>query len=217
MATDLDFRAKLRVALWKHEGACDYFYRDSVGQVTIGVGHLVRHETDAAGLRLLHRSNGKSATHAELIAAFRAVKSEPFHFSGAKDHKMHVWGAKHYKNLAGASNIFMPQQEIDRLLDRHIDEFDQQLKRIFTVAHGYKREFDGFPENVRLALFDMIFNLGATNFPFGWPSLVRALKVENWQDAAKQSRRPQLSASRNQYVHDLLLAGDSRTGRSPSG
>ena len=87
MPLDAGFRAKLKVALWKHEGACDYFYRDSVGQITIGVGHLVRFETNTAGLRLLHRKDRRPATSAEVIAAFRVVKSEPFHFKGAKDHK----------------------------------------------------------------------------------------------------------------------------------
>ncbi len=198
-------------ALRKHEGALDYFYRDSVGQVTIGVGHLVPTEAAAALLHLAHRNDGKPASPTEVIAAFRAVKNETFKHTGAKDHKVHVWGAHHYKGLAGASNIFMPRQEMDRLLDRHIDEFYRDLKRDFTVTHGYRHAFDELPENARLALFDMIFNLGATKFPSGWPGLVRALKQENWREAARQSRRPQLSASRNQYVHDLLLSCGSQS------
>ena len=183
--------------------------------MTIGVGHLVRAERDAALLRLSHRNDGKPATAAEIIAAFKAVESEPFTHKGSKDHKTHVWGAQHFKNIAGAGNIFMPPQEIDRLLDRHIDEFYRDLQRIFKIAHGYKREFDGYSENVRLALFDMIFNLGSTKFPSNWPGFIRALKAENWQEAAKQSRRPQLSASRNQYVQNLLLAGESQSRTAP--
>ncbi len=207
MALNATFRHALASALKKYEGSRDYFYRDSIGQVTIGVGHLVSNEAEAACLKLTHRSDLKPATAPEIIAAFRAVKAESFTYRGENDHKTRTWGSAHYKNLAGASDIFMTAHEIDWLLDRHIDEFHRYLQRNFTVAHGYKREFDSFSDNVRLALFDMIFNLGPTKFPSRWPTLVKALKAEDWQAAAQASVRHQLSPARNLYVHSLLLAG----------
>jgi GH24 family phage-related lysozyme (muramidase) len=208
MTLDIHFRNKLKNALLQHEGHRDFFYKDSVGQVTIGVGHLVRTEGEAASLRLAHRDNVKQlASPDEIQAAFKAVKDEPYKHEG-KDHKMHAWGSGHYKSLAGASNIFMPPDEVERLLHSHIDKFHGYLRGAFTVAKSYKREFDKFPEPVRLALFDMIFNLGPTKFPSAWPNLVLALEAENWNVAAIQSKRPQLSSSRNQYVHDLFLAAN---------
>ena len=206
MPLDSGFLRKLKPGLCKHEGVRDYFYRDSVGQVTIGVGHLVRTETDATRLHLARRDDHRPATIAEIVAAFNAVKNEPFKHTGVKDHKTHVWGSSHYLGLKGAGNIFMPPREVDRLLDRHIAEFYRNLQLSFSAKHGYKRDFDAFPENVRLALFDMIFNLGPTKFPWHWPALVKALKAENWHEAARQSRRPQLSADRNKYVHDLFTS-----------
>lgn len=207
-------RALLR-ALERFEGRISYFYRDSVGQVTIGVGHLVRSESDAVALRLAHRSDGKPATQDEIRMAFRAVKAESIHYVGAKDHKQHTWGAKHYMSVPGAANIAMSEPEMDRLRDQHVREFGLYLKKCLSKAHGYKREFSDFPAAIRLALYDMMFNLGPTKFPAKFPRLVHALKAEDWRAAAAASRRPQLSKERNAYVHDLLIQADPPKETSP--
>lgn len=210
------FRRTLIGALEKFEGRKNYFYRDSVGQVTIGVGHLVPTEADALALRLIHRNDGKPATQDEIRAAYRAVKAEAMSYIGPHDHKKHTYGAGHYKNVPGAANIAMPEPEIDRLRDRHVRSFGVYLNQRFCKAHGYKHDFADFPADVRLALYDMMFNWGPTKFPAKWPSLVRALKAEDWRAAAAASRRPQLSRERNAYVHNLFMQAATGQKASPA-
>jgi len=58
---------------------------------------------------------------------------------------------------------------------------------------------------VKLALFDMIFNLGMPNLKNTWPKFNAAIQAKDWQAAANNSnRKPPVSPERNQYVKDLL-------------
>jgi GH24 family phage-related lysozyme (muramidase) len=206
---DPGFDRKLKSALNQHEGFVDHFYKDSVGQVTIGVGNLVT-EASFAELPLRRRSDGKPATPAEIAAAFHTVKNAAYLHVGT-DKKEQAWSAGHYKNLAANSNVYLPQSESNKLLERHISKFNLILRQKFSKSAGYKREFDEFPENIRLALFDLMFNLGSSKFPAHWPHFVEALKAENWDEVARQSRRPQLSSDRNKYVDGLLRPGDPQS------
>lgn len=200
------FKAKLKAALIKFEKSVSYLYQDSVGQVTIGVGHLVEPEVKVIALKLYRRSDQKQATVDEKKAAWQVVKKEKRHYTGAKDHKQHVYGAGHYEKL---SQLFMRDADIDVLTEDHIVEFHGYLRRAFTKQHGYLSEFDDMPESVRLALFDMMFNMGPTRFPRPWHQFVAALKQGDWQEAAIRSNRPQVNAERNAYVRDLLSSVQS--------
>jgi GH24 family phage-related lysozyme (muramidase) len=197
------FKRKLKTALIKYERSVPYLYQDSVGQVTIGVGHLVPTEAAVIPLLLRRRSDRQGATKDEKQAAWRAVKKENRNYTGAKDHKHHVYGAGHYEQ---SSALYMEAADIDQLTEAHIAEFHRYLQLAFTKQHGYQTEFDGMPENVRLALFDMMFNMGPTRFPRPWHELVAAIKQADWKDAAARSNRPQVNAERNAYVRQLFLS-----------
>jgi len=72
--------------------------------------------------------------------------------------------------------------DINALTDKHIDSFDLELKRIFP-------DFTSYPSEVRLALFDLIFNVGMTDLNTRWPSLKKAVKEKDWAAAANESNR----------------------------
>jgi GH24 family phage-related lysozyme (muramidase) len=206
------FRAKLKAALIKFEKSVPYLYQDSIGQVTIGVGHLVEPEVKVIPLKLYRRSDQKQATLDEKKAAWQAVKKANRHYTGAKDHKQHVYGAGHYEKIAP---LFMRDADIDVLTEDHTVEFHGYLRRAFTRQHGYLTEFDDMPENVRLALFDMMFNMGPTRFPKPWHKFTAALKQGDWKEAAARSNRPQVNAERNAYVRDLLESVEAETTPRP--
>lgn len=66
-------------------------------------------------------------------------------------------------------------------------------------------EFDVLPSSVRLALFDMIFNLGATKLRVRYPRMNRAIGEADWNKAAAESNRlPPISPARNAYVRRLF-------------
>jgi GH24 family phage-related lysozyme (muramidase) len=199
------FKQKLKAALVKYESSIPFLYQDSVGQVTIGVGHLVPSELKATALALRRRSDRQPATADEKKAAWKAVKAENRYYVGAKDHKQHVYGAGHYEK---SSPLYMDSTDIDQLTEDHIVEFEAYLKKAFSKQNGYQTDFDGMPDNVRLALFDMMFNMGPTRFPRPWHNLVEAIKKTDWKKAADSSNRPQVNLERNAYVKSLLLSAD---------
>lgn len=185
--------------LEKLEGRVNHFYLDSVGKVTIGIGHLVISEGAAAELSLyIPRMFGwflRRATEEEIRAEYQFVllngPDNPSRFK-----------ASYYKQF---TRLIMLDEDIEKLLLKHIDSFYGELKQLYSRQKGFQREFDEFPDEVQMALFDMIFNLGMTNLRTSWPKFNGAIKIEDWQTAAAESRRRQISATRNNYVRDLFL------------
>jgi hypothetical protein len=88
---------------------------------------------------------------------------------------------------------------IDQLTEKHIDSFYTELKTIYS-------EFDSFPADIKLALFDLIFNLGMTNLRKKWPKLNGCIAAKDW-NAAENCRRRGIADERNEYVKALLLNG----------
>lgn len=176
-------RLLLRSKLEKYEGRINHLYLDSKGYVTVGVGHLLSSATQAQKLTFRTVKN-LPATAVEIKADYDAVKKQP-------SNRVASFYQKHTK-------LTLPDTAIDKLTDKHIDSFELELKLIYPG-------FNTFPSAVKLALFDLIFNLGMTNLKNKWPKFNAAIKAKNWQKAADHSRRsPPVSAERNEYVRGLL-------------
>lgn len=181
MTTETE-KATLRKELEKYEGRQSHMYLDSKGYVTVGVGHLLRTVVDAQ--KLAFKNGYKPATKAEIKTDYEMVKKQ-------LPNRL----ASYYKRY---TKLTLPNIEIDKLTNQHIQVFAKELKQIYSG-------FDMFPSPVRLALFDMIFNLGMTKLKNNWPKFNRAIKAGDWQAAASESKRkPPVSDSRNKYVKDLL-------------
>jgi GH24 family phage-related lysozyme (muramidase) len=99
----------------------------------------------------------------------------------------------------------MKEYDITTLRNKHIDVFYRELSSTFSQNSGCLNEFDDLPDNVQLALFDMIFNLGQTRLRNIFRKFTLAIYNENWSDAATESYRPQVNRQRNDYVKELLL------------
>lgn len=65
--------------------------------------------------------------------------------------------------------------------------------------------FDDMPEEVQMALFDMIFNLGLPKLKNQYILFHGHLRKRGWREAAGQSSRIGIGLERNKYVHDLLM------------
>ena len=68
--------------------------------------------------------------------------------------------------------IGLSEDEIEYLLQNDINRCKNELREIFP-------DFDELPENVKLVLIDMIFNLGKTRF-LGFKHMIEAVKERNW-------------------------------------
>jgi hypothetical protein len=108
--------------------------------------------------------------------------------------------ASGYKSKA---TLFMKAADIDALTKEHIQSFEDELKRLYS-ASAYPPGFDSFPSEVRLALFDMIFNLGATKLNKSYLSFNLAIAKADWEKAAKECFRNGIQLTRNNYVKDLF-------------
>lgn len=88
-------------------------------------------------------------------------------------------------------------------------DLSEILKEEITKEHGYKRDFQDFQDNIKLALFDMMYNIGAKQFPDNWKhgEFGKALKEEKWSNVAELSNRTNVGPNRNTFVKGLFEKG----------
>jgi len=124
------------------------------------------------------------ASKDEIEADYELLKKHP------KD-RLASFYKKHVK-------LKLSETDINTLTNKHIDSFEAELKRIFP-------SFSMYPKEVRLALFDIIFNVGMTDLNNKWPYFKKAVKAKDWSKASKESKRKApISAERNRYVKGLF-------------
>src|SRR5690606_37301762 len=178
-------KSTLRQKLEIYEGSLEHMYLDTKGYVTVGAGHLLPTLKDAQTLAFILQKNNKRATNEQIKTDYETIK-------------------KQIKGLLGSSykkhtSLKLKKSDIDKLTNKHIDTFETELKRLYGSD-----EFSNYPSEVRLELFDMIFNLGMTNLKTKFPTFNKHIKENKWSDAAKESNRSDISATRNKYVKDLF-------------
>ena len=62
-------------------------------------------------------------------------------------------------------------------------------------------EFDTYPETAKMGLLDMAYTTGVEGIKNKFPNLTLAVRYRDWNFAADQSNRLQISSQRNQTVH----------------
>lgn len=188
-------RAGLRAKLHQYEGKFGHLYLDTKGKVTVGVGHLIPNRNAVSTISLYNIKNNlpfQLATLQQKQNEYDIVAKLPW---GQR------YGAASFKKH---TSLVMKDSHIELLLDKHIDSFYRELTVVYTKTNGYTENFDNLHKNVQLALFDMIFNLGAHKIVHKFPNFNVALKAGDWQRAGVESNRPDVSPARNQYVRGLL-------------
>ena len=177
----------LRNNIERYEGRVSHMYLDSRGFVTVGVGHLLSDVASAQKLPFV-QADGQAATAADIAAEFDKL---------AQQEGNRV--ASYYKQF---TTLILTDAEIDNLTDKHIDSFYGELK---TIYDG----FDDFPSDAKLALFDLIFNLGMTNLRKKWPKMNACVAARDWTAAADNCRRRGIADARNDYVKDLFISAET--------
>jgi len=193
MALKAKTKKKIVAKLKEFEGSVPHLYLDTKGYVTVGIGHLVASRDDMASVimyTVVNKLPSSLATTAAKKTEYDTIKKEK---KGKR--------ASAYKSK---TTLIMKEQDILDQKTKHVDAFYVNLKEYYKVTRGFKRNFDDFPENVQLALFDMIFNLGYKGLKTKFPSFNRAIKAEDWRKAAKECNRPDVSVTRNNYVKKLF-------------
>lgn len=191
MALHADVRKSLIIKLEEYEGRVPHLYVDSVGRVTVGVGHMIANRNEMSSLTFMTGGAGvRAATLKEKQDEFDAMAKQP---KGRRA----GWYEQH-------ATLTMRAPDIDALTFAHIDSFHAKLVKAYSKAQGHPKEFDSLPHNVQLALFDLIFNVGPTGLT-KFTQFNKSIKAGDWKKAAEQCERSQVNGARNEYVKKLLL------------
>lgn len=193
MALKAIVKTTVEKKLEEYEGRYNHMYLDSKGKVTVGVGHLIPNKIAVAVITLYKTKKNIASTPATVN------EKQDEYDTVAKQKKNYK--ASWYKQY---TTLIMKDADINALRNKHIDSFYKELSGLYKKSNGYATDFDNMPQEVQKALFDMVFNLGITKLSMVFTQFNNAIKNEQWDEAAKQSNRPDVSAARNGYVKNLF-------------
>ncbi|HTC74422.1 MAG TPA: hypothetical protein VK684_02520 [Edaphobacter sp.] len=158
-------------------------YRDTVGKVTVGVGLMLPDVKAAEALPFFVGT--RVATPEEIAAEYARVDAMAMGRASA-----------FYKT---PTPLVLTQQTIDAKLISVLEGFEAELKGQFP-------HYDNLPDGVKMALLDMIYNLGPAGLFKGFPHLVAAIQTGAWQLAAEHCMRRGPSAARNDWTREQILS-----------
>jgi GH24 family phage-related lysozyme (muramidase) len=182
-ATVTDYLEQSLAKLKEFEGCVPWMYRDTVGKVTVGVG-LMLHNAEAAEA-LPFFVGAHAASTGQIAAEFARVDAMPTGHSSS-----------FYKT---PSSLELPQEAIDAKLSAVLQHFESDLRT--QLPH-----YDALPSTVKMALLDMIYNLGPAGLFKGFPHLIAAVKANAWTQAAASCMRHGPGPERNAWTREQFLS-----------
>jgi GH24 family phage-related lysozyme (muramidase) len=181
-----DYLEQSLAKLEQFEGCIPWMYRDTVGKVTVAVGLML--PDAAAAEKLPFQIDSRPATPAEIAAEFARVDALPM---GRP--------AQFYRQPHAEAALELAKPEIDTLLRTVVLGFEQDLRTRLT---GY----DSYPDAVKMALLDMVYNLGPAKLFGEFPRLIKAVEAGAWAQAADCCSRRGPSAARNAWTRMQFLS-----------
>ncbi|MEA1650953.1 hypothetical protein UAJ10_18260 [Nitrospirillum sp. BR 11164] len=201
---------KIRANLARWEGEILWMYLDTEGLVTVGCGTMLPTAESAAALPFYNKNTFQAVSKSDIESAWKALAA------GKDEQKKasHKHAAAYYRDK---TDLLIQQQTADDLLDVHINADHLHLKLIYS-------NFDNFPDDAKIALFDMIYNLGAGHGKtrhhratglMAYSNMNHAVNSGNWAEAAKCCFRHGISAERNRQTAALFQnCAATQNGRS---
>jgi GH24 family phage-related lysozyme (muramidase) len=172
--------------LRRWEGWIPWLYLDTRGNVTVGMGFLVKTVADAQELPLW---NGHQ------LASSAAIKDA---FESVSRMKPGLVAVK-YKRLP---HLTLSEDEIRTRAERRLaTEFTPGIVKLLP-------EFATFPPHAQSALVDLAWNLGVNGLG-NFRHLLAACEAKDWTEAAAQCRRRTSRDERNAWTRDQFLAAAS--------
>ena len=163
-------------------------YRDTVGKLTVGVGLML--------------PDAKAAQALPFVLGARAATSEEIAAEYARVDAMAMGHASSFYKIPGS--LELTQQTIDAKLSSVLAGFEADLKTEFP-------NYDALPDGVKMALLDMIYNLGPAGLFKGFPHLVSAVQTEAWAQAAEYCLRRGPGPARNNWTRQQFLSAVAGT------
>ncbi len=98
-----------------------------------------------------------------------------------------------------SSTVVLSDQRIGEIVAAHIAQDRVGLGNLYS-------NFDHFPQIAKVALHDMIYNLGETRLRNEFPNFNAAVIQRDWVTAASESHRLGISEQRNEGTRQQLLS-----------
>lgn len=177
--------------LKEFEGSVPWMYRDTVGKVTVGVGLML--------------PDAKAALALPFLSGTRAATPEEISHEYARVDAMAIGRASSfYKTPA---SLVLSEQTIDAKLTSVLAGFEADLRAQFP-------HYDTFPDGVKMALLDMIYNLGPAGLFKGFPHLVAAVDAGERAQAAEHCSRRGPAPGGNDWTRQQFLSSVIDTMKS---
>ena len=161
------------------EAKIRHMYLDKRGNVTVGIGHLLRNADAAVKLAFVVRGTGALAAPEHVRAAYAKVK---------RHRHLASRGAGPFKDL---TQLDLPSDKVDRLFTRDSLEF-------LRLIEGKFPDFATFPPPAQLGLLDMVFTLGLRGTITGYTNFTRRGEGEELEQGGRaiEPPRPRLRPQR---------------------
>ncbi len=147
-----------------------YMYRDTKGNVTVGIGHLLRTADDAKALNFIKLGPNVGATALHIERAFDRVKNAP------------VSGYTVATDFEKLTHIRISEAEAEtRALDK-MNEF------LGFITQTYFPEFHTFPVLAKMGHLDLAYTAGASGSRNGYKDFAAAVDRRDWKKAGIEQR-----------------------------
>jgi len=165
---------KLWQQLKQHEGCINHMYLDSVGIVTVGVGHAIFNHNMLDGIKFIYKHNGQLACSADVKAEYNYIKT----------YADKNYNAKAFDKL---TKLELAPNQSDKLFAADLNQAIYAVNNYLTRLKSL--QFFTIPQPAMHAMVSMTFNMGHTKFLGGnkWPKFKAALKKRDWQECAIQT------------------------------
>jgi len=177
---------------------------DSSG-VTIGRGYDMKART-AKEIHDDLRAAGVSEDQANLYARAAGLSGD--------DAKAFLDEHGYVKLIKAAGVLGLKGIEVNQYLKANtLDEITQeQQQKLFNLTYGRMEaavkdkfsDYEKYPKSAQEAVTDMAYNLGLNGLLTKFPKFVDAVKKQDWDQAAQESKRKGVGFERNQAVRELL-------------
>jgi GH24 family phage-related lysozyme (muramidase) len=192
---------RIRSELDRWERPIRWMYLDSQGLVTVGCGTMLPSAAAAKRVSFVHDTNFQVATAAEIEAAWNSLHSGAATQKAAAPNKK--FSAKHYEDK---TDLRITEASVQALRDGHINADYVELKKIYL-------QFDSFPDDAKIALFDMIYNVGPGQNKTrqhrasglrNYAAMNAAINAGKWSLAADRCTRHGIPPQRNRRTAELF-------------
>lgn len=181
----------------RFEGDIPWLYLDTVGKVTIGIGHMIPDAEEVCAVPL--GRDGVAASDGDKRAAFGTVAA-----ATARAFR----GANAFRDLSDLR--ITPEQSADLFRAKFAELFAEAQRLFWDVGGG----FAAWPKRVQLATVDMAYNLGPQGLYSSFPRFRKlGLARGDYLTCAEECRRIGPAPSRNTWTRDQFEAAAQEARR----